>query len=151
MTAITRAATPAPPWAPRPGETPEEHLAFLYWHHHGGPLDEALAARHDWTSRAQALTTLAEHSGTHAEQATKAAIQQVEILIAEMGKLHASVVSNPNSVLSPRDVFDRMEWLTSTIQGLQERNASMMDYSALSPEDREIMIRAAEIQERLIG
>lgn len=149
-TALATTERPLPPWAPRADETAEEHLAFLYWVFHDGALDEALAGRHDWTRRAQGLQSLEAAQGTHAEQATGAAIQQVEILIVEMQKLHKAVIESPGNVLSPKDVFDRMEWLTDTIQGLQERNAAMADWSALTPEERDIMIKAAEIQERLI-
>ena len=126
-----------------------EHVAFILWALHGGPLDYSLAARYDWAGRAQALTAQRLTGGDPAEQATKTIVQQVEVLFAEMNKLHSHVMASPDRTLSPAEIFSRVDWLTQTIEGLQERQANLTDYSRLTPDKREIMIQAALIQEEL--
>lgn len=142
---------PPPAWKPQDGEELFEHLAFLHWCLQGGPLDHDLANRFRWAERRQIIET---YEGLEAipanEMATESAITRVRIVFAEISKLQQKVLATPDTVLDTREIMSGVEWMTQASRDFADRRADLLDWSSLTPEERETMLAAKEIQERLL-
>lgn len=139
------------PFRKLPDESEWDHMQFLFWALSSGDLIEDLAVRHDWARRRaviQAYEGFAELDPS--EQIQEAGRKQVRIILAEVAKLEYHVMSNPDPMLKPSDVFHGVDWALTKQEAYAERRASMLDWSKLSAEEREIMIRAKDIQDRLL-
>ena len=139
------------PFRKLPDESEWDHLQFLYWALSSGDLVEELAARYDWARRKaviHAYEGFAELDPN--EQIQEAGRKQVRVILAEVAKLEYQVLSNPDPILKPSDVFHGVDWALTKQEAYAERRASMLDWSVLTPEEREIMIKAKDIQDRLL-
>ena len=140
------------PWRPQPGESMVEHLAFVHWAMHEGELRADLANKFNWAVRRQAWETYeALDSIPPEEMATEAALARVRVTLTEIMKLQRAVLESPDCVLEPREVMAGVEWLTTEARIWSERKSDVLDWSSLTPDEREIMLQAKEIQDRLIS
>lgn len=153
MTAIERStATPPSPWRPHPGESVEQFLHFVLWLIDVGPVVEDLAQRYQWAHRRKTIETFEALNAIPAKDVpVEAAIGRVQIVLAEILKLRAHVMSTPENVLDTREIMQGIDWLLDAQQGMLERAERAIDWSKLTPAEREIMIQAADIQDRLLG
>lgn len=147
---LVRAVKPAA-WRPQKGESLEDWVAFIWWALADGKLRNDLAQDHDWAHRRQVLETyevLAEIPAGQAGQ--ESAISRVRIVLAEIKKLEAQVLSTPNQVLEHSEIFKGVDWMMTAAEGMAQRAAAQLDWSSLDPEEREIMLKAKRIQDRLL-
>lgn len=151
MSNITPAAQRPSAFRMQPGETPWEHLQFLYWACGEGDLVPELADRFDWAQRRTVIASFEGFEGLEPdEQMVEAAMMRVRIVLSEVAKLQTHVISSPDNVLTPTEIFAGVEWMMEKREAYAERRSNMLDWSSLTPEEREIMIQAKEIQDRLI-
>jgi hypothetical protein len=144
---------PAPAaWRAQPKEEEIFHLKFLWWAFGGGELDDHLSRRFNWAERRLTIETYEGLEGlTPGEMGMEAAMARVRITLVEIMKLQSKVMSDPDSQLQVSEVMNGIEWMISAQQGIVDRKAQRMDWKGLSPEEREIMLKAKEIQDRLMG
>ncbi len=153
ITRTTPAEIPTPPsaWRAQPNEPPGAHLAFLWWALCEGELREEYAARWDWARRRQVIETFEGLASVSlADMGAEAAAARVRIAFAEIMKLQARSFESPDNVLSAQETFQQVQWMQEASIGLLERRAAALDWSKLTPEDRETMIAAKRIQDRLM-
>lgn len=124
----------------------------MWWALAGGPLREALSVKHMWAQRKQVIDTLdAMAEIPLGEQGLEAAHARVRIAFVEMMKLQREVMSTPVRCLETPELMRSVDWMMEAVQGLESRRAASLDWTKLEPEEREIMLQAKSIQDRLMG
>ncbi len=151
MSDLTLVTTPSA-WRAQPGETVQEHLHFLHWALCGGPIKEDLASRYMWTERKNVIDSYeALESIPPGEAAFEAALQRVQITFVEIGKLRRRVLEEPDNVLSVGEIMSSIDWVTEKSEAYARARAESMNFESLTPEEREVMLQAKRIQDRLLG
>lgn len=142
---------PIAPWRRQRGESRKAHLHFLAWCFCECELVERWAERWQWAERRQAIETLegvALMSLT--DMGAEAAVSRVQIAFAEIQKLRHRVFTTPDQVLANGEIFDQAQWIQDAALGVMDRRSAKLDWTSLTPDEREIMIKAKRIQDRLL-
>jgi hypothetical protein len=135
------------------GETPRNHLAFFAWClGYVEQPDPELARVYEWTSRRLALETMIGVASVPLDDMpAEAAVARVQIGFAEMSKLRNRALSTPENVLDVGDIMRTSEWMIEAAAGLEARRKRSLDWSRCTPEERETLLRAKAIQDRLLN
>ena len=112
-----------------------------------------MAARHRWTERKNVLDQFeALEAVSPNDQVLEATLKRVRVTFLEMNKLERKSLENPDdNVLSTREILDSITWLAQQSKDFAAARANMLDWSDTTPEEREILLQAAKIQDRLMG
>ena len=78
-------------------------------------------------------------------------MSRVRVTLVEMMKLERRSMSTPEQVLSEEGIFKSLQFLQESAAGMEARKAASMDWSKLTPDERETMIAAKQIQDRLMN
>jgi hypothetical protein len=146
------AVLPIAPWRRQRGEPAKAHLHFLAWCFCECELVESWAERWQWAERRQAIETLEGVALLSlSDMGAESAVARVQIAFAEIKKLQHRVFSSPDQILANGEVFQQAQWIQEAALGVMDRRAAKLDWSSLTPEDREIMIKAKRIQDKLLA
>ena len=148
--AIKTTTEPEIPWRPQQGETLREFFAFIWWSLADGPLDQPLAIANRWTARRQALESFEslQRIGP-GQEIVEAAIARVRVTLIEISKLQRAAVENPDNVMEVSDIMRSIEWMTQHAEAYAARQERARDFSRLNPDERETVMKAFQILERL--
>lgn len=138
------------PWRPLPNESTADYIRFWLWLGCGGEIGDA-AERFNWASRRQSIETYeAVHTMSPQELTQHGAVALVQTAAVEALKLRQASFSSPSPVMSPKESLEGLKF-GAAAEGIWAQEARAVDYSQCSHEDRECLIRAKEILDRLLG
>ena len=144
--------TATPAWRKQVNESDEDYFAFLWWVFNQGDLKTDLAENHNWAGRAQTIQTYESLEAVDpSEQGYEAAIARVRITLTEILKLQNRVMSSPENQLDVKEIMSNVDWMTDVAQGISERKAKRLDWTQCTPEERETLLQAKAIQDRLMN
>lgn len=150
MTDELATVEPQIPWRPQPGETLREFLAWAWWALADGPLDRPLAQVNSWTERRHALEAYESlQRVSPGQEIVEAAIARVRITLIELAKLQRSVLENPDNVMETSEIMNSIDWMTKHAEAYAARQERARDFTRLDPDERETVMQAFKILERL--
>lgn len=139
-------------WRRQKNEPEGAHLAFLWWALCEGELRPEYATKWEWAKRRKTIETYEGFESIDpGELALDAVMARVQIVFVEVMKLRELSLSTADAVLDPGQIFASLEWLQDAAQGQIARRAAVLDWKALTPDEREIMIKAKRIQDRVLA
>lgn len=140
------------PWRMQPNETLEDWIAFIWWCLADGELNEELAANFKWSERRKVIETFETlHSIRPEDMGAEAALSRVQITFVEIMKLRQKSFESPDQVIDTGEIMKSIEWMINASAGLDARRSSRLDWSKCTPEERECLLQAKGIMDRMMG